>query len=81
MEKLHVLAGIPFLLVAGVCAGCRQDEVKVIDVPRKDIPQEILNKPIPPEAFKNMSPVMRKQLKKMEETVSQVTDEKSNPEP
>ena len=56
-------------LVAVLSVGCNGDDGKRIDVPRKDIPKEILNKPIPPEAFKTMRPAMRKQMKKMEEAV------------
>jgi hypothetical protein len=61
-------------LLAALSAGCNRDEVKMVDVPRKDIPKEVLNKPIPPEAFKTMRPAARKQMQKMEEAVK-----KANP--
>ncbi len=71
MKKAILFAGSSFLitLLAALCCGCNRDEVKMVDVPRKDIPPEILNKPIPPEAFKTMRPATRKQMKKMEEAV------------
>lgn len=76
MKKVNVLANRSCLisLLAALGAGCSQDDVKMIDVPRKDIPQEILNRPIPPEAFKTLRPAVRKQMKKMEEAVK-----KANP--
>ena len=63
------------MLLLSVGAACNQDEVKVIDVPRKDIPKDMYNKPIPPEAFKTMPPSARKQMKKMEETVKNTKTE------
>ena len=71
MKRAILFAGSSFLiaLLAALNCGCNQDEVKMVDVPRKDIPPEILNKPIPPEAFKTMRPAARKQMKKMEEAV------------
>jgi hypothetical protein len=77
VKKANVLAGGFSLisLFAAVSAGCDQDEVKMVDVPRKDIPKEILNKPIPPEAFKTMRPAARKQMKKMEEAVKKLGPE------
>jgi hypothetical protein len=58
-----------FPLLAALGAGCSSSEVKLVDVPRKDIPKEVLDKPIPPEAFKNMPKSARQQMKKMEEAV------------
>jgi hypothetical protein len=78
MKKPQALSGMLVLLLAAICAACHQDEAKLIDVPRKDIPKEILNKPIPPEAFKTMSPAMRQQVKKMEETVNKDAGKGSN---
>ena len=50
MKKANVLAygAALFPLLAALGAGCYRDEVKMVDVPRKDIAKEILNKPIPP---------------------------------
>ncbi len=59
-------------LLAAVCSGCDHDDVKVIDVPRKDIPKEMYDKPIPPEAFKTIRPASREQMKKMEEALNKV---------
>jgi hypothetical protein len=74
VKKAIVFGGRSILiaLLAALNAGCNQDDVKMIDVPRKDIPKEILNKPIPPEAFETMRPAARKQMKKMEEEVKKV---------
>ena len=76
MKTWRRLGGCAFLIpvLAALAAGCSRDDVKMVDVPRKDIPPEILNKPIPPEAFKTMRPAARKQMKKMEEAVK-----KANP--
>ena len=65
----------PCMLLACFGLGCNQDDVKLIDVPRKDIPKEMYNKPIPPEAFKTLPPAARKQLKKTEETVKNAKTE------
>jgi hypothetical protein len=62
-------------LLAALGSGCSRDDIKMIDVPRKDIPTEILNKPIPPEAFKTMRPASRKQLEKMEDSVKKLNPE------
>jgi hypothetical protein len=77
VKKANVLASGWSLiaLLAALSAGCYQDEVKMVDVPRKDIPKEILNKPIPPEAFKTMRPAARNQMKKMEEAVKKLGPE------
>jgi hypothetical protein len=74
VKKANVLAGGSSLiaLLAALSAGCTHDDVKMIDVPRKDIPKEILNRPIPPEAFKTMPRGAREQMKKMEEAVKKV---------
>jgi hypothetical protein len=64
--KLAQFFLIPFVLLL---AGCSSSEVKMVDVPRKDIPPDMYNKPIPPEAFKHMAPAARKQLKKAEEQI------------
>ena len=71
MKKAIVLAGGSSLiaLLAALSAGCNQDDVKVIDVPRKDIPKDMYNKPIPADAFKTMPPAARKQMKKKEEAL------------
>jgi hypothetical protein len=84
VKKAIVFAGGSSLiaLLATLSTGCYQDEVKMVDVPRKDIAKEILNKPIPPEAFKTMAPGARKQMKNMEEAVKKASpDQKVNPEP
>jgi hypothetical protein len=57
------------VLLLGFGTACNQDDVKIIDVPRKDIPKDMYNKPIPPEAFKTMPPAARKQLKKTEAAI------------
>ncbi len=75
MRKCKWLACGPFVvaLLAAMGAGCSQDEVKMIDVPRKDIPPEVLNAPIPPEAFKTVRPAARKQMEKMQDAVKKAT--------
>jgi hypothetical protein len=77
VKKANVLAGSFSLiaLLAALSAGCNQDDVKLVSVPRKDIPKEILNRPIPPEAFKTMRPAARNQMKKMEEAVKKLGPE------
>ena len=74
MKKANVLGHGSSLiaLFAALTAGCNHDDVKVLDAPRKDIPKEMYNKPIPPEAFKTMRPAAREQMKKMEEAVKKV---------
>lgn len=64
-----------YLLLLCVGAACNKDEVKMIDVPRKDIPRDMYNKPIPPEAFKTMPPAARNQMKKREEAVKNTKTE------
>jgi hypothetical protein len=59
-----VARGPLLLLCTALGGGCHQDDVKMIDVPPKDIPKEMYNKPIPPEAFKTMPPAVRQAAKK-----------------
>ena len=77
MKQAIPFAGGSFLiaLLAALSCACNRDEIKMVDVPRKDIPPEILNKPIPPEAFKTMRPAARNQMKKMEEAVKKAKPE------
>jgi hypothetical protein len=70
----------PIPLLAALVAGCSQDDAKLIDVPRKDIPKEMYNKPIPPEAFKTMPGAMRKQAEKKDGQMFSHTVEQKAPE-
>lgn len=52
----RLLPQILGILIGTLLSGCDSTDVKIVDVPRKDIPKEMYNKPIPPEAFKAMNP-------------------------
>ena len=70
----RLLPQILGILIGTLLSGCDSTDVKIVDVPRKDIPKEMYNKPIPPEAFKAMNPAARKQTKKMEILVKQAAE-------
>jgi hypothetical protein len=57
VTKAHLLGKALRIVLSsfvGLVAACNSDDVKIADVPRKDIPKEAHNKPIPPNAFKYM---------------------------
>ncbi len=67
---------LPLVFIA-LGGGCYQDDVKMVDVPAKDIPKEMYNKPIPAEAFKTMPPSVRQAAKKGQQVFSHAAEGQS----